>query len=723
MDPLSQNPLPPLGPPVPPVPPLSPVPIDQPVEPPLPPMPAEAPLEEAPAAAPVPQSVASQVAAALQESKNVLVTVSVDPSVDELASALGLTLLLGKLDKHATAVFSGKIPSAMEFLDPEKTFEDSVDSLRDFIIALDKDKADKLRYKVEDDVVKVFITPYRTTITEKDLEFSQGDFNVDVVITLGVTKQEELDGAIASHGRILHDATVVTVNSGNQSGSLGSVDWHEPEASSIAEMIVTLQESLASDLLDSQVSTALLTGLVAETNRFSNDKTTPKVMNIAAQLMAAGANQQLVATNLRQEGMLSESVRDKKPQDESDDDNEVVLDHNDETGPKKPKGSPKTTKKTEESKSSKEPKPASDTPKEAKPKDEAAPEIPKSTAEQFEHPTGGTRVIEPLKDAEKSELQGEAKAGKLAAQPEVEPLPSVSGSIVADYSKDPDPSVSQSPDLENQKAAESAFGGSLNATTAQVAQTNAANQNMPPADTPVTLSHDGALSQVSEAASLNDARKAVEAAAETIPSDPAVISHEPYEAAPLPPINSSSPAVDAAMPQGGSLQPVPIGGGITEPTPVDAFMQPQTTPNEMTEGFRVGNTPPPGGALPPTPPLAPPDQGGLPPLPPLPHSPTGATPPLPPLPGQPDPAGMQPVMQPQINPGFIQNTPQSQNHWTQAADDVASKQADKQAARDTRAAEMDAHYNQTVDRQRELQGLPPVNDPKGSGLPPVPPLN
>ena len=41
----------------------------------------------------------------------------------------------------------------------EKTIEKNTDSLRDFIIALDKSKADKLRYKVEDKFVKIFITP------------------------------------------------------------------------------------------------------------------------------------------------------------------------------------------------------------------------------------------------------------------------------------------------------------------------------------------------------------------------------------------------------------------------------------------------------------------------------------------------------------------------------------------------------------------------------------
>ena len=273
--------------------------------------------------------IIQQIATAINGGKNVLVTVSIDPSVDELASAVGITFLLGKLGKHATAVFSGKIPPALEFLEPEAVFEDTVDSLRDFIIALDKEKADKLRYKVEEDVVKIFITPYKTILSEKDLEYSQGDFNVDIVLALGVTKREELDKAITSHGRILHDATVVTVNAGGQSTGLGAIDWHDTEASSVAEMLVLLADALGKDKFDSQISTAFLTGLVAQTNRFSNEKTSPKVMTTAAQLMASGANQQLIATNLRHEGMISEPVRKKEDTQPHDDDGEMVLHHDD----------------------------------------------------------------------------------------------------------------------------------------------------------------------------------------------------------------------------------------------------------------------------------------------------------------------------------------------------------------------------------------------------------
>lgn len=247
-------------------------------------------------------NVKQQIVERIKNSTNILVTVSTDPSVDELSAALGLTLLLNKLNKHATAVVSGELPPAITFLDPEKTFENSVDSLRDFIIALDKEKADHLRYKVEGDVVKIFITPYRTTISSDDLDFSQGDYNVELVIALGVKNKDHLDTALAAHGRILHDATVATLTAGDGTSDLGSLAWHDDNASSLSEMLVSLSEAIKTDkaALDEQTATAFLTGIVAATDRFSNNRTSSRVMTMAAQLMAAGANQQLIAAKLQE---------------------------------------------------------------------------------------------------------------------------------------------------------------------------------------------------------------------------------------------------------------------------------------------------------------------------------------------------------------------------------------------------------------------------------------
>ena len=245
-----------------------------------------------------------QIVEKVKAANNVLVTVSTNPSVDQLAACIGLTLLLNKMGKHATAVFSGKVPSTIEFLKPEETIEANTDSLRDFIIAIDKSKADKLRYKVEDEVVKIFITPYKRSINEKDLVYSQGDLNVDVVLALGIAKQQDVDAAIMAHGRILHDATVVSINN-SDTAEIGTINWLSKSASGVSELGTALALEVGKELLDKQISTALLTGIVAATDHFGNAKTTPQTMTVSAALLAAGANQQLVATQLGHDGQAA----------------------------------------------------------------------------------------------------------------------------------------------------------------------------------------------------------------------------------------------------------------------------------------------------------------------------------------------------------------------------------------------------------------------------------
>lgn len=266
-----------------------------------------------------------QVVDKLKDANNILVTVQNDPTIDALSASIGLTLLLNELGKHATAVFSGKVPHVLEFLQPEKTLETNTNSLRDFIISLDKSKADKLRYKVEDKVVKIFITPYKTSITDRDLEFSQGDFNVDVVVAIGVHTQDEIDQAVTAHGRILHDATVISVNT-SEGEKLGSINWVDKEASSLSEMAASLADPMGKDKLDNQIATAFLTGIVEQTERFSNNKTTPKTMSISAKLLTAGANQELVASKLAEpEPEPEETIEEPLPRHREDDLPEGIL--------------------------------------------------------------------------------------------------------------------------------------------------------------------------------------------------------------------------------------------------------------------------------------------------------------------------------------------------------------------------------------------------------------
>lgn len=358
--------------------------------------------------------IVAEVSDRIRNASNVLIALSKDPSIDELSAALGLSLILDKLNKRATAIFSGKIPNMIEFLQPEKTFEENTDSLQDFIVSLNAEKADHLRYKIEGDYVKVFFTPYRKeTITEKDLQFSHGDFNVDLIISLNISEEAQLDDALREYGRIKHDASSVNI-SASAPGKFGDVEWGDPSASSICEMVVRLALDVQDPdepVIDENVATTLLTGIISATNRFSNERTSAETMSVASNLMISGANQQLIAKN------IPVDILTKQPEPVKEEPKE------------EPKVEPKEEPKTEE-------------PKE-KPKEEK--EAPAQDPSDFhvEHVNKEKKAETPSKEP-KAEALNVVSKEEVKAEPKEEPKPEVKP--VAELVVKPEPKSESKPE-------------------------------------------------------------------------------------------------------------------------------------------------------------------------------------------------------------------------------------------------------------------------------------
>ena len=242
-------------------------------------------------------NITNRVVEKIKASENILIALSKNPNIDEISAALGLAMILDAMRKHVTAIFSGQVPNVLQFLKPEETFEKTTNSLQDFIIALSKDKVDHISYKIEGDFVKVYVTPYKATIGQADLSMSHGDYNVDLVICFNVISGDEIDPALSEYGRIMHDATAINLTV-DTPGRFAELEWQDSNVSSISEMIVGLADRLGLASFSEQVATALLTGIVASTDHFSNPRTSSNTMSIASKLMSFGANQQLISSQI-----------------------------------------------------------------------------------------------------------------------------------------------------------------------------------------------------------------------------------------------------------------------------------------------------------------------------------------------------------------------------------------------------------------------------------------
>ena len=112
------------------------------------------------------------------------------------------------------------------------------------------------------------------------------DGDIDAVVSLDSSDPTRM-GDVYDPGRY-SDLPLLVIDHHITNVEFGAINWVEPGTCSTAEMIYYLAQALDTPL-DSDLATCILTGMVTDTRGFRTSNTTPRAMNIASSLMAAGA--------------------------------------------------------------------------------------------------------------------------------------------------------------------------------------------------------------------------------------------------------------------------------------------------------------------------------------------------------------------------------------------------------------------------------------------------
>lgn len=250
-----------------------------------------------------------QVVEILKNSKNFLILTHTDPDGDALGSALAAYLTLKKLGKEATIVGTDKPGVVFSFLPSLNDIKTSMTSFRDFIISLDISQvhADKVMYRKNGDKLEFIVTPKNGNFDEKMVAFPQGNFNFDAVIVLDCPDIERIGNLYDENPDIFFETPVVNIDHHAGNSHFGKINLVDLTATSTAEILVSVFEALTGDpkFFDENIATALLTGIITDTNSFQNTNTTPKSLTVAAQLVALGGRQQEIIKNIYKTKPLS----------------------------------------------------------------------------------------------------------------------------------------------------------------------------------------------------------------------------------------------------------------------------------------------------------------------------------------------------------------------------------------------------------------------------------
>jgi phosphoesterase RecJ-like protein len=191
-----------------------------------------------------------QAMALISQAQRIVLLAHENPDGDCLGSAIGLAHILRQLGKTCVPACADPLPRAFSFLPGAEMLQ--------------------------------------TTL---------GDEQFDLVIALDAGELTRYGALAAQHKAFLQQARIINIDHHISSQGCGQVNIIEPTAAATAELLVLFQQQ-ANLPLNKEAATCLLTGMMTDTGSFQYSSTTPRTMQTAAVLLAAGATPAEIAKSI-----------------------------------------------------------------------------------------------------------------------------------------------------------------------------------------------------------------------------------------------------------------------------------------------------------------------------------------------------------------------------------------------------------------------------------------
>ncbi len=240
---------------------------------------------------------------AIQNAKRILLIPHANVDPDGLSSALACYSVFTQIGKECTVVCPDTLPEVLDFLPHFEHLTTSINAERQFVITLDCRKGleiDKLRYTVEDNKVNIIIVPKKGVLTQKDITFLAEGSSYDLIVVLDTADLGLLGSFYTENIDLFTETPILNVDHHISNTRFGQLQLIDATAASATEVLYAWFTSQPAwkDLLSADIATLLLTGLITDTRSFQNPNTTPRSLEVAANLLDLGARQQEIIQHI-----------------------------------------------------------------------------------------------------------------------------------------------------------------------------------------------------------------------------------------------------------------------------------------------------------------------------------------------------------------------------------------------------------------------------------------
>lgn len=257
----------------------------------------------------------------LSKSESIAIAVGQNPSVDSMAAALSLYLILKEANKKV-AVISPTEPlvehSSLVGIDKVSTSVNPGGGPDgDFVVSFPyvEGEIEKVSYTLENGYLNIIVksTGRPLSFDEKDVRYTKasgGGASFNLLITVGMPVLSEL-GSLIDKDR-MRDVKIINMDNKQENQGYGDIVAVSPSFSSVSEQVADMVLTLGIRI-DKDIAQNLLNGITYSTRNFQADHTSPLAFEIASFLMRSGAQ--------RAEAIkaISGNYREQRGQDRQDD--------------------------------------------------------------------------------------------------------------------------------------------------------------------------------------------------------------------------------------------------------------------------------------------------------------------------------------------------------------------------------------------------------------------
>lgn len=240
---------------------------------------------------------------AIEEHQRILVVCHANVDPDALSGALSCYQLFRALGKDVTVVCPDSPPESLQFLPGFERLTEEIADAQNFIITVNLEEGvevDKLRYTVEDHRVNIIVVPRNGRIRPQQISLGEGEQRYDLIVVVDSADLSLLGSLYLQHVDLFAEVPVLNVDHHVSNTRYGQLQLIDTTSASVTEVLYHWfthvpgwREKLTGDL-----ATLLLTGLITDTRSFQNPNTTPRSLEVAAELLDLGARQQEIIQNI-----------------------------------------------------------------------------------------------------------------------------------------------------------------------------------------------------------------------------------------------------------------------------------------------------------------------------------------------------------------------------------------------------------------------------------------